>query len=95
MSLMLLLHYSCQQYLPSPKCLNSISAHCVTQSPKTGISLPSMPSGAWAREESSHADIQYVVGSGAVVEHYPDHKPDPKAWFMTEVEGSRATFLAL
>jgi len=35
----------------------------------------------------THADIQYVVAIGDVVEQYPDNKPDPKALFMAHVEG--------
>jgi len=35
----------------------------------------------------THADIKHVVGTGDVVEQYPDNRPDPKALFMAEVDG--------
>ena len=35
----------------------------------------------------THADVQYVVAAGDIVEEYPDDEPDPKALFMAHIKG--------
>ena len=34
----------------------------------------------------THADLNYVVANGDVVEEYPDNQPNPKALFMAHLE---------
>ena len=35
----------------------------------------------------THDDLKHIVVAGDVVEQYPDNRPNPKALFMSHVQG--------